>query len=146
VVSVTGEVATLVENGGARFSVPLKGTPPAEGESFYFAVRRDKVEVEKEVEGTAEHPEETNAVQGTVILTEYQGTWVKVTVKREGAENFVASIPDDRFFANTVTEGDRIIARWPTEAIHPLAHEGGEDMSRLYGEDFNSTPAYLEGG
>ena len=139
VVSVNGEVATLVENTGARFSVPVKGTPPAEGEPFYFAVRRDHVEVEKAAEGTAENPEETNAVQGTVIMTEYQGTWVKVAVKREGAENFVANIPDDRFFANPMTEGDRIIARWTIEAVHPLVHEGAEDMSRLYGEDFNST-------
>ena len=139
VVSVNGEVAALVENSGARFSVPVKGTPPAEGEPLYFAVRRDHVEVEKAAEGTAENPEETNAVQGTVIMTEYQGTWVKVAVKREGAENFVANIPDDRFFANPVTEGDRIIARWTTEAVHRLVHEGAEDMSRLYGEDFNST-------
>lgn len=146
VVSVNGEVATLVENSGARFSVPVKGTPPAEGEPFYFAVRRDHVDLEKAAEGTAKNPEETNAVQGTVIMTEYQGTWVKVAVKREGGENFVANIPADRFFANPVTEGDRIIARWTTEAVHPLVHEGGEDMSRLYGEDFSSTPAYLEGG
>lgn len=145
VVSVTGDVATLVENGGKRFSVPVKGTPLAEGEHFYFSVRRDHVEVEKAADAAA-NPEEINAVQGTVIMTEYQGTWVKVTVEREGTENFVANMPDDRFFANPVTEGDRVIARWKTEAVHPLAHEGAEDVSRLYGEDFNSTPAYLERG
>lgn len=139
VMSVNDEVAMLMENTGARFSVPVKGTPPAEGEPLYFAVRRDHVEMEKAAEGTAENPEETNAVQGTVIMTEYQGTWVKVVFKREGAEDFVANIPDDRFFANPMTEGDRIIARWTTEAVHPLVHEGAEDMSRLYGEDFNST-------
>ncbi|MHC5035530.1 MAG: ABC transporter ATP-binding protein, partial [Planctomycetota bacterium] len=67
VVSVTDDVATLVENGGTRFSVPVKGTPPAEGETFYFAVRRDYVEVEKATDAAAAHPEEINAVQGTVI-------------------------------------------------------------------------------
>ena len=36
-----------------------------------------------------------------------------------------------------MTEGDRVIARWPMEDIHPLVHEGDEDMSRLFGEDFN---------
>ncbi|MFQ5485957.1 MAG: TOBE domain-containing protein, partial [Desulfobacterales bacterium] len=94
--------------------------------------------VEKAVEDTGKNPEATNTVQGTVIMTEYQGSWVKVAVKREGAENFIAHIPDDRFFANPVTEGDRIIARWTTEAVHSLVHEGAEDMNRLYGEDFNS--------
>jgi putative spermidine/putrescine transport system ATP-binding protein len=146
VVSVTGEVATLAEHGGGRFSVPTRGTPPGEGEPFYFAIRRDHVDVEKAADGAAVQPGETNVVQGTVVMTEYQGTWVKVTVERKGAEHFVANVPDERFFANPVIEGDRVIARWSTEAAHPLIHRGGEDVSRLYGEDFSSTPAHLEEG
>ena len=86
-------------------------------------------------------PEETNVIHGTVIFTEYQGSWVKVTVEREGAENFVANVPDDHFFATHVVEGDTIIARWQTESTHPLIYHGSEDVSRLYGEDFRATPA-----
>ena len=142
VTSASGRVATLAGNGGARFLVPVEGTPPAEGEPFFFAVRRDHLTVEK---GTAPGPGETNTVHGTVIMTEYQGTWVKVTVAREGAEEFVANVSDARFFADPIAEGDRVVARWPTEAGHPLVTEGDEDVSRLYGEDFSTTPAYLEG-
>jgi putative spermidine/putrescine transport system ATP-binding protein len=137
VVSVNGKVAEIEENAGGRFTVPVKEMAIKEGQSLSFAVRRDHVEVEKAVDDVALKAEATNTVQGTVIMTEYQGTWVKVTVEREGAENFVAYIPDDFFSAKPVTEGDRVIARWSAEAIHLLLHEGDEDMSKLYGEDFN---------
>jgi len=137
VVSVNGNVAEIEENAGVRFTVPVKETAIKEGQSFSFAVRRDHVEVEKAVDDAALKAEATNAVQGTIIMTEYQGNWVKVTVGREGAESFVAFVPDGRFFAKPVTEGDRVIARWSVEAIHLLEHAGDEDMSRLYGEDFN---------
>jgi putative spermidine/putrescine transport system ATP-binding protein len=136
VASVTSDVATLAENGGGRFLVPIEGMHPAEGQPFFFAVRRDRVEVEKAVDGAASSHDETDRIRGMVIMTEYQGSWVKVTIEREGAENFVANIPDDRYFANPVTEGDRVIARWTAEGVHPLIHHGGEDVSRLYGEDF----------
>jgi len=137
VVAVNGKVAEIEENAGGRFTVPVQETAVKEGESFSFAVRRDHVEVEKAADDTVLKTEETNAVLGTVGMTEYQGTWVKVTVEREGAESFVAYIPDERFFAKPVAEGDRVIARWSMEAMHPLVHEGDEDMSRLFGEDFN---------
>jgi len=51
------------------------------------------------MEGAKVKQEESNTVRGAVIMTEYQGIWVKVTVAREGAENIVAYIADDRFFA-----------------------------------------------
>jgi len=137
VVSVNGKVAEIEEKAGGRFTVPVKETAIKEGQSFSFAVRRDHVEVEKAVDDAALEAEAKNAVQGTIIMTEYQGNWVKVTVGREGAESFVAFVPDGRFFTKPVTEGDRVIARWSVEAIHLLEHAGDEDMSRLYGEDFN---------
>ncbi len=137
VVSVNGKVAEIEEKAGGRFTVPVKETAIKEGQSFSFAVRRDHVEVEKAVDDAALKAEATNTVQGTILMTEYQGNWVKVTVGREGAESFVAFVPDGRFFAKPVTEGDRVIARWSVEAIHPLEHASDEDMSRLYGEDFN---------
>jgi putative spermidine/putrescine transport system ATP-binding protein len=135
--AVNGKEAEIEEGAGGRFMVPVQETVIEEGESISFAVRRDHVELEKVADDAALKPEETNTILGTVIMTEYQGTWVKVTVERKGAESIVAYIPDDRFFAKPVAEGDRVIARWPMEGIHPLVHEGDEDMSRLFGEDFN---------
>jgi putative spermidine/putrescine transport system ATP-binding protein len=137
VVSINSKVAEIKESAGGRFRAPIKDMEVKEGENFSFAVRRDYVEVEKVMDDEAVTTEETNTIQGTVAMTEYQGTWVKVTVEREKTESFVAYVPDERFFAKPVTEGDRVIARWSMESIHPLVHEGDEDMSRLYGEDFN---------
>ena len=139
--AVSDGMATLTSNGGGRFEVPIKEMPATVGEPFFFAVRRDRVQLEK---AGAEAPG-VNAVSGTVIMTEYQGTWVKVTLQRNGAENFVGNIPDDIFFANPVVEGEKVQAKWSADAMHPLFHEGGEDVDRLYGEDFSSTPAYLDG-
>lgn len=139
VVSVNGEEATIEENTGALFTVPIKESEIKKGQSFSFAVRRDHVAVEKVgVEATVS-AEEKNAVQGTVTMTEYQGTLVKVAIEREGAEDVIAFVPDERFFAKPVAEGDRVIVRWTTEALHPLGHESGdEDLSRLYGADFKA--------
>jgi len=138
VLAVTGDVATLVENNRGRFSVPVKGKPPAVGDTIFFAVRRDHVEVEKAADATV-RTDEANVIQGTVIMTEYQGSWVKVTVQREGAEDFVANVPDGRFFAAHIVEGDRILARWDTGGVHTLIYHGTEDVSRLYGQDFRTT-------
>jgi putative spermidine/putrescine transport system ATP-binding protein len=137
VVSVKGDVVTLEENAGGRFLVPIQGTPPAEDDPVFFAVRRDCVNVEKAAGGDASCHGETNWIEGTVIMTEYQGTWVKVTIQRDGAENFVANVSDDRYFSNPLTDGDRVIARWTTESVHRLIHHGGEEVSRLFGEDFS---------
>jgi putative spermidine/putrescine transport system ATP-binding protein len=138
VLAVTGDVATLVENNRGRFSVPVKGKPPAVGDTIFFAVRRDHVEVEKTA-GATVRTDEANVIQGTVIMTEYQGSWVKVTVQREGAEDFVANVPDARFFAAHIVEGDRILARWDTGGVHTLIYHGTEDVSRLYGQDFRAS-------
>ena len=137
VVAVNGKDAEVEEEAGGRLRVPVQEAAIKEGDSFSFAVRRDHIELEKVADEAALKTKETNIILGTVIMTEYQGTWVKVTVEREGAESLVAYVPDDRFFAKPVEEGDRVIARWPMEDIHPLVHEGDEDMSRLFGEDLN---------
>ena len=84
-------------------------------------------------------PEETNAIEGTVSMTEYQGTWVKVAIERKGFEEVVAHVSDDQFFSKPVNEGDQVIVRWSKEGVHPLAHDSRMDVSQLYGEDFNST-------
>ena len=139
VIAVNGKVATLEEATGRRFLVPYDEMSPVVGEDFYFAVRRDLVQMEA-VEGNKSlGPEETNAIEGTVSMTEYQGTWVKVAIERKGFEEVVAHVSDDQFFSKPVNEGDQVIVRWSKEGVHPLAHDSRMDVSQLYGEDFNST-------
>jgi putative spermidine/putrescine transport system ATP-binding protein len=137
VIALNGQDAEIEENTGYRFKIPAPETEIKEGDTFSFAVRRDHVEIEKVPDDAGTETAAVNTISGTVFMTEYQGTWVKVSIDREGAEQFVAYVPDERFYAKPVAEGDRVVARWTVEAVHPLAQGGDEDLSRLYGEDFN---------
>jgi putative spermidine/putrescine transport system ATP-binding protein len=139
VIAVNGKVATLEETTGRHFLVPYDEMSPVVGKDFYFAVRRDLVQMEAVAGNKALGLEETNAIEGTVSMTEYQGTWVKVAIERKGFEEVVAHVSDDQFFSKPVNEGDQVIVRWSKEEIHPLGHDSHMDVGQLYGEDFNST-------
>ena len=60
---------------------------------------------------------------------ENQGSYVKVTLDLAGdAEEFVANLSDENFFANPLDIGDRVLARWSASDIKllddgPLARE-----------------------
>jgi putative spermidine/putrescine transport system ATP-binding protein len=135
---VTDGVATLADETGNRFSLSVGDAPPAEGETRYFSVRRDRIALAK---AETDAGEAVNAVAGTVRMIEYQGTWVKVSIELTEREEFVANIRDDRFFANPVSEGDQVVARWSAESVHTLVHRvGSSDTARLSGEDFVPPP------
>jgi putative spermidine/putrescine transport system ATP-binding protein len=116
VTGTAGGLAVLEDGAGGRFEVPADGKQRL-GDVLRFAVRRDRIETRK-LEGDA--PAVANAIIGTVRITEYQGTWVKVTMKA-GAGEFVANVLDERFFADPLYEGDRVLASWRPEAVHGLA-------------------------
>ena len=60
-----------------------------------------------------------NSVPGVVEATEYQGSYVKVTLD-VGGGIFVANVSDGAYFAEPVTMGDAVIASWKTEDVHVL--------------------------
>jgi putative spermidine/putrescine transport system ATP-binding protein len=138
---VVDRVAMLAGGSGHRFSVSVGDTSPAEGETRYFSVRRDRIELAKAAEGTTDGVAAVNSVAGTVRMVEYQGTWVKISIELADREEFAVNMADDRFFADPVTEGDKVIARWSADSVHPLMHRAGSsDMARLSGEDFVVAP------
>jgi hypothetical protein len=89
------------------------------GEPLRFAIRRDKIETQKL--GGPDASIAVNSVVGTVRMTEYQGSWVKVTMSAGGNSEFVANVNDERFFKDPVREGDQVLASWQREAVHQLA-------------------------
>jgi putative spermidine/putrescine transport system ATP-binding protein len=117
--SVSGNVALLEAPGGGCFEVPLAGPEPKPGQALRFAVRRDKIDTQRLAGGPASPGE--NALIGTVRMTEYQGSWVKVTMSAGVANEFVANVRDDHFFKDPVREGDQVLARWDAHAVHQLA-------------------------
>ena len=55
-----------------------------------------------------------------MVTTEYQGSYVKVTVDVGGGV-FVANVSDGAYFAEPVATGDPVIASWKTEDVHVLS-------------------------
>ena len=119
--AVSNGVATLKGDRGERFAFPVETAPAAAGATVFFAVRRDDIELSKSAAGA---DPETNSVAGTVRAIEYQGTWVKVTIDGATPDEFVANVPDRRFFEDPVAAGDTVIARWAPENVHLL--KGGD--------------------
>ncbi len=132
VVRVESGAALLEDARGNRFTVPAGDTAPTAGETRYLSIRRDRIEMEKLADPSAARGDAVNSVVGKVWMTEYQGSWVKVSITLPDGEEFVANIDDGTFFANPVREGDTVSARWSAAAVHSLEHrESGFDTSRV---------------
>ncbi len=132
VVEVESGAALLEDARGNRFTVPAGDTAPNVGETRFLSIRRDRIEMEKLADPSATGSDAVNSVVGKVWMTEYQGTWVKVSIVLADGEEFVANISDGTFFANPAREGDTVVARWSAEAVHPLEHrESNFDTSRI---------------
>ena len=116
-----GTVVLDLANGGmAEFSAD---PAPAKGSTMHIAVRRDRLHL-------AEPPGKdgkgaVNMIGGKVRSTEYQGSWVKLTLDGGGPEDFVINLPDSEFFAKPAKTGDTVHARWATKDVHVLAGGAG---------------------
>jgi putative spermidine/putrescine transport system ATP-binding protein len=131
VVRVDGGTVLLEDARGHRFTVPAGDAAPGTGEMRYLSIRRDRIELEKLTDPAAARGDAVNSVVGKVWMTEYQGSWVKVSITLSDGEEFVANIDDGTYFANPAREGDTVIARWSAAAVHSLTHrESGFDTSR----------------
>ena len=81
-----------------------------------MAVRRDRIALRR---SGGDASGGVNSIPGVVEATEYQGSYVKVTLD-VGGGIFVANISDGAYFAEPVTMGDPVIASWKTEDVHIL--------------------------
>jgi putative spermidine/putrescine transport system ATP-binding protein len=107
----------LRDASGARFEAVAGNSKPAVGAPLSIAVRRDRIRLRK---GAKPKPRAANEKTGVVEATEYQGTYVKVTVDI-GAGPFVANLPDSDYFADPVERGDVVIASWNPGDVNILA-------------------------
>ena len=77
--SQSGDVAQLKAGDGATFEVRLRETSAAIGSKMSIAVRRDRIALRRKA---AETPSAAaNSLAGVVVATEYQGSYVKVTLQ-----------------------------------------------------------------
>ncbi len=145
VAAVANGIATLVNESGEHYAMPMEQDMAAAQETVFCTIRRDRVEVAPTPQGAADTPGEPNAVCGTVHTIEYQGSYVKVSIRRPGHEDFVANLDDSAFFAQQLDIGDRVVARWSVEDVHLLRPERSREQGRAavdrpYGEEFDRPP------
>ncbi len=115
--------ATLASEQGDRFALPFRGSADLVGTPVHCAVRRDRIKLEKVA--AAVRSGQVNALTGEVHAIEYQGSYVKVTLDVPGWPDFVANVPDDRFFAVPVDIGDPVLARWSAKDVRLLEADLG---------------------
>ena len=113
--SNTGGVVRLKSAAGQEFEAKA-GATLAKGSQLSVAVRRDRIALTK---SRGEASGGVNSIPGVVEATEYQGSYVKVTLD-VGGGIFVANISDGAYFAEPVAMGDPVIASWKTEDVHVL--------------------------
>ena len=143
---LTGRLSTIADGVGAlendkgqRFEVLITGSSAAAGDPVNVSIRRDRVALENGAAGASG----ANQVSGTVYAIEYQGAFVKVTLRTAGDEDFVAYLRDDQFLRNPVQIGDAATASWRREDLHLLRADLGRAAladSRPYRNSIASAP------
>jgi putative spermidine/putrescine transport system ATP-binding protein len=98
------------------YELPLASAGAKPGSEMSIVVRRDRVKLRRRPLG--ETVPGVNEIAGVVEATEYQGSYVKVTVDT-GAE-FVANVADNVYDAEPVERGDAVLVKWDTADVHVL--------------------------
>jgi len=76
-----------------------------------------------------------NAVSGKVRATEYQGTWVKITLEGASDEECVVNMPDTEFFVDPINTGDMVRVHWKAADVHPLVGSNRSDRPHASGQN-----------
>jgi putative spermidine/putrescine transport system ATP-binding protein len=130
--SAAGGTVTVEAAGGAVFEAN-KADGAAAGAPLSVSVRRDRISLRRRK--SREAPLPVNSIPGVVVSTEYQGSYVKVSIDTGGGD-FVANVSDAAYFAEPVERGDPVIAMWGKDDVHILSEvDTGE-----------AGDPYLEGG
>ncbi|MEO8667255.1 MAG: ABC transporter ATP-binding protein [Bauldia sp.] len=135
--TVEGSTAGLVKfkaPSGALLEAQVDGPIPAPGLPLSVSVRRDRIWLSKRPASAASPS--VNEIAGSVVSTEYQGSYVKVTVDLGGGV-FVANVADGDYFADPVRAGDRVTAGWKTGDVHVLAKADTGAANNPYGDSMN---------
>lgn len=118
---INGSRATMAGTMFSEISIPLTSGRKLEmGQALDIAVRRDDIELMKPA-GRPVIPDHSTSVEGKILGVEYQGNFVKVMLEAAGEEEFVAYLPERRFFEDDFSVGDPVIAVWPIDRTQLLA-------------------------
>ncbi|MGH6898216.1 MAG: ABC transporter ATP-binding protein [Geminicoccaceae bacterium] len=127
---ISNGLAALENDNGQRFELAMADGLAARGDPVNVSIRRDRVALRNGATGAG-----VNQVSGTVYAIEYQGAFVKVTMRIAGDDDFVAYLRDDQFLGNPVEIGDTATASWRHDDLHLLRADLGRaapDAGRPY--------------
>jgi putative spermidine/putrescine transport system ATP-binding protein len=113
--SVAAGIATLRGPGGEGYAVRLGAEKALAGQTVEFAVRRDRLSLASS--------NAVNSITGRVRAIEYQGTFVKMTLTRAGAPDFVAYVDEGAYFRAPVAIGTMASFGWELDEAHLLVSE-----------------------
>ena len=101
-----------------RATARVADAAPKAGEPVSIAVRADQITLT-----TGDTPANDNAsrLSGRISSIQYQGSFVEVRVDAGQVEPILVTVPDSRFDAAPVAEGDSATLTWPIEEGHLLA-------------------------
>jgi len=117
--AVDRDSLTIRNESGALFAAHRPETVPAIiGTPLAVVVRRDRVRIARRTGDATDLV--ANRVEGTVTATEYQGTYVKVSLNVAGVGAFVTNISDAAYSATPVKVGDDVILSWEIKDVHVL--------------------------
>jgi putative spermidine/putrescine transport system ATP-binding protein len=117
--TVNGSKMQVAALDASEIEVPLSaGRRIAAGERIDVAVRRDDIEL---VRPGTPLPADVAALASRVCAVEYQGSFVKVMLDAAGGTEFVAYVPERRFFENPVDVGEVVLATWRVERARLLS-------------------------
>jgi putative spermidine/putrescine transport system ATP-binding protein len=127
--SVSGRTIRLKRADGGSIEASTDAAPTTGG-LMSVSIRRDRITLKRNMPAALS----ANAVGGTVQSTEYQGSYVKVTLDVGTGEPFVANISDGSYFADPVAAGDHVAALWNAEDVHILSEADSGRAGELYSE------------
>lgn len=115
--NVTASQVRIAHPGGGSFETAPGPVQAERGKPISIAVRRDRIKLRRRAGETTLG---VNEISGVVEATEYQGSYVKVTVD-VGGDVFVANVSDADYFAEPVNKGDPVTASWAASDVHMLS-------------------------
>ena len=120
--SLSGSSLKLHGDHGQTFGLEVANVPVSTGDIVHISIRRDRIDLAKasSTNGTA------NCLAGVVNAIEYQGTYVKVTMRTPENGEFIAHVSDAVFFTNPVDIGDQVVASWSADQVHLLMGDLGK--------------------
>ncbi|MBV8871090.1 MAG: ABC transporter ATP-binding protein [Acetobacteraceae bacterium] len=120
IVGQTGDRLHVRTPEDITFDVSAGPPAPSQGGTVSVAIRRDRIALRKRAaaDDLAVPP---NAVPGVVEATEYQGSYIKVTINAGLPHAFVANVSDVAYAVDRVVVGDAVLASWQPEHVHVLS-------------------------